>query len=141
MGLFVLKESTEYEQAKEIYDSLTPEQKKLSGINHYVDSERLLERVMYKYGKNPIGFCDAYKYSNSTSKVFLLIVVKPDYQGKGIASFLLKKMFIKLKSKNIDTIIWECEKLNESSYQLALKNGFKLKRQTKTQYILEKQII
>lgn len=115
-----------YEDALSVYNSLPPEsQQYLSHHDTYVDSkDNLLYRVVKKNKTGlPLGFMDVYKHEGSPDNGFVVVGVRPEYQGKGIGSGLLRKAIEQGKKRDMDSLIWGCMDFNEPSKKLALSVG------------------
>ena len=120
--------SRSYEDALSVYNSLPPEsQQYLSHHDTYVDSpDNLLYRVVKKNKTGlPLGFMDVYKHEGSKDNGFVVVGVRPEYQGKGIGSGLLQKAIEKAEARNMDNLVWGCMNFNEPSKKLALSVGGK----------------
>ena len=134
----VILERTDFDDAKEIMDSLSKEDKENSGMNHeYTDSNRIKFRYIERRDGKPVAFIDLYPFNNSDSVVYLLLAVKKEYRKQGFTKILLSKAIEWCKKNKIKKIKWYCEKSNEASYKSALANGFKLTSESKYQYRLE----
>jgi len=53
-------------------------------------------------------------------------MVHPDYQGRGIATKLLKALLVEAKKKGLKRAEAECAVANVASWKLAKKCGFKI---------------
>lgn len=126
----------DYDSAKEIMDSLSKEDLKLTDMDHEYRDVKVLYRYIYRSGNSPVGFIDVYPLNGKQDRGFILLAVKDGYRNKGIASMMISKALDYAMDNNMKYLEWRCNKANESSYKSALKNGFKLIRETKGQYIL-----
>lgn len=128
------KSKTNFEDHEKIYNSLDSKQKKfLTGENNsrrynetYDDYKYgLYKQVIYKVGKTPVAFCDAWLQQNKS--VELAIATDKRYQGKGYGSKVLRTLLEDLKidvgSKKISDIVYAPEIENEASNKTAVKNG------------------
>ena len=130
-----------YAEAKQVYDTLTPEDKKLcSPRGQYVDSPNLAYRYVYKISNVPIGFIDCYKYNGKNTSAFILLAVSPEYRSKGIAKQMLAKAEFNCKKLGFFHLIYRVDKENESSINLAKAAGFELQSETKNQMTFIKTI-
>lgn len=122
------KWASSYEDALSVYNSLPPEsQQYLSHHDTYIDSpDNLLYRVVKKNKTGlPLGFMDVYKHDGSKDNGFVVVGVRPEYQGKGIGSGLLQKAIEKAEARNMDNLVWGCMNYNAPSRKLALSVGGK----------------
>ena len=82
---------------------------------------------------NKKGFCEIYKFNGDPSIGFITIAVSPKYRHMGIADKLLNEAIRKAKKKGVNKLIYRVEKTNNPSKIVAVRNGFTLENQTKTQ--------
>lgn len=139
--------TNDYLHAKIIYDSLTPEERKNSGIGiEYKDvSYEVLAYRKVEYGMlhDPKGFVDVYRMKKngkySDINLYLLVIVRKFYRRQGVAKALVQQAIKDVIAKNPRekrNFYWRCERKNKPSLALALKCGFKLIDTTKTQCVL-----
>jgi RimJ/RimL family protein N-acetyltransferase len=90
--------------------------------NHYIT-------ILYIENEKPIGYAHI-DYDIINNKYWFGICVLSDYCGKGIGTKLIKKILTTFNSSDIDTLYLTVDKINTIAYNLYLKNGFKLERET-----------
>ncbi len=79
-------------------------------------------------------------YKNKTAEMGTWIAKK--YTGKGYGTLATKLFLDKIQKKfNLKTIIGVVSKNNVPSYKVLFKNGFKLKKELKSDFIYEKELI
>ena len=129
MSLFIIHENNTYKDSLSVYDSLPDNEKVLvAPRGRFVDSPALLIRI-----SNKKGFCEIYKFNGDPSIGFITIAVSPKYRHMGIADKLLNEAIRKAKKKGVNKLIYRVEKTNNPSKIVAVRNGFTLENQTKTQ--------
>ena len=129
MSLFIINENNTYKDSLSVYDSLPDNEKVLvAPRGRFVDSPALLIRI-----SNKKGFCEIYKFNGDPSIGFITIAVSPKYRHMGIADKLLNEAIRKAKKKGVTKLIYRVEKNNNPSKIIAVRNGFTLENQTKTQ--------
>ena len=129
MSLFIINENNTYKDSLSVYDSLPDNEKVLvAPRGRFVDSPALLIRI-----SNKKGFCEIYKFNGDPSIGFITIAVSPKYRHMGIADKLLNEAIRKAKKKGVTKLIYRVEKTNNPSKIIAVRNGFTLENQTKTQ--------
>lgn len=129
MSLFIINENNTYKDSLSVYDSLPDDEKILvAPRGRFVDSPALLVRI-----SNKQGFCEIYKFNGDPSIGFICIAVSPKYRHMGIADKLLNEAIRKAKKKGVNKLIYRVEKTNNPSKIVAVRNGFTLENQTKTQ--------
>lgn len=129
MSLFIINENNTYKDSLSVYDSLPDDEKVLvAPRGRFVDSPALLIRI-----SNKQGFCEIYKFNGDPSIGFITIAVSPKYRHMGIADKLLNEAIKKAKKKGVNKLIYRVEKTNKPSKIVAVRNGFTLENQTKTQ--------
>ena len=129
MSLFIINENNTYKDSLSVYDSLQDNEKILvAPRGRFVDSPALLIRI-----SNKKGFCEIYKFNGDPSIGFITIAVSPKYRHMGIADKLLNEAIRKAKKKGVNKLIYRVEKTNNPSKIIAVRNGFTLENQTKTQ--------
>ena len=129
MSLFIINENNTYKDSLSVYDSLPDNEKVLvAPRGRFVDSPALLIRI-----SNKKGFCEIYKFNGDPGIGFITIAVSPKYRHMGIADKLLNEAIRKAKKKGVNKLIYRVEKTNNSSKIVAVRNGFTLENQTKTQ--------
>lgn len=129
MSLFIINENNTYKDSLSVYDSLPDNEKVLvAPRGRFVDSPVLLVRI-----SNKQGFCEIYKFNGDPSIGFITIAVSPKYRHMGIADKLLNEAIRKAKKKGVNKLIYRVEKTNNPSKIVAVRNGFTLENQTKTQ--------
>ena len=129
MSLFIINENNTYKDSLPVHDSLPDNEKVLvAPRGRFVDSPALLVRI-----SNKKGFCEIYKFNGDPSIGFITIAVSPKYRHMGIADKLLNEAIRKAKKKGVNKLIYRVEKTNNPSKIIAVRNGFTLENQTKTQ--------
>lgn len=129
MSLFIINENNTYKDSLSVYDSLPDNEKILvTPRGRFVDSPALLVRI-----SNKKGFCEIYKFNGDPSIGFITIAVSPKYRHMGVADKLLNEAIRKAKKKGVNKLIYRVEKTNNPSKIVAVRNGFTLEKQTKTQ--------
>lgn len=129
MSLFIINENNTYKDSLSVYDSLPDNEKVLvAPRGGFVDSPALLVRI-----SNKKGFCEIYKFNGDPSIGFITIAVSPKYRHMGIADKFLNEAIRKAKKKGVNKLIYRVEKTNNPSKIIAVRNGFTLENQTKTQ--------
>ena len=100
--------------------------KKISSISHkkwYLNNEKR-EIYIIKYQKKKVGYI-RFDYKNTP---ILSWAISPEYRGKKIGEFSLKKF---LKEKKIKTCSASIDENNIPSLIMVIKNNFKLKKKNK----------
>ena len=137
--------SAGYKDALEVWNGLTPEEKKLvSPRGQYVDSPNLAYRYVKKVDGIPVGFIDAYNLKtgrgNSSRIAFLILAVGNQHRHQGITKELLKKAETNLTQRGYSAMQYRVEKTNTASIATANSYGFELKSQSTHQFIFQKQL-
>jgi ribosomal protein S18 acetylase RimI-like enzyme len=137
--------SAGYKDALEVWNGLSPEERKLvSPRGQYVDSPNLAYRYVKKINGVPVGFIDAYNLKtgrgNSSRIAFLILAVGNQYRHQGITKEMLKKAETNLAQKGYSTMQYRVEKTNTASVATANSYGFELKNETTHQFIFEKAL-
>lgn len=137
--------SAGYKDALEVWNSLSPEERKLvSPKGQYVDSPNLAYRYVKKIDGRPVGFIDAYNLKtgtgNSARIAFIILAVGKEYRARGITKEMLKKVETNLTQKGYHAMQYRVEKTNTASVATANSYGFELKSQSTHQFIFEKQL-
>ncbi|MBE3869153.1 GNAT family N-acetyltransferase [Vibrio parahaemolyticus] len=90
--------------------------------------------------KNTIlGICAVYLVDHARAYL-TLIAVRPDSQGLGVASFLLKEMESYLRDLNFCTVELEVYKTNSNALKLYSKFGYQTKAESEHSYYLIKYL-
>ena len=125
----IVIESNNYEDALEVFESLTDEEKNF--VSHrgiFVDSDRIIFRHIEYDKKKPIAFIDLYKDTENNDGI-IVYAIKKEYRNKGLAKKLLDIAIDYAKNDgNITNLVYKVTKGNNRSLKIA-KNlkDFKLK--------------
>ena len=122
-----------FENVKEIYESLTEQEKKfVCPSGRFVDSPHLVYR---KVEKGVLGYIEAYNF-NGTSKntAFVTLAVRKEGRGKGLGKKLLINCALWLKANGFKKLMYRLDKENIASEHLikSIKESY-LSSETKTQ--------
>lgn len=110
-----LKLSKYFSRIKSIYNSLSKKQKRfVSPSGRFVDSPKTVVRVIYS---NDEGFAEIYELKPREG--FLIMAVKPEFQGKGLGKRLLTRALELAKKKKLKTVIYEADRVNHPSIKFA----------------------
>lgn len=96
--------------------------------NHY-------KTLLYLDNNIPVGYAHI-DYDIVNNKYWFGICVLFEYYGKGIGTKLIKKTLEIFKNSDIDSLNLTVDKSNISAYNLYLKYGFTLQRETANIYIM-----
>jgi GNAT superfamily N-acetyltransferase len=96
--------------------------------NHY-------KTILYLDNNTPVGYAHI-DYDIVNNKYWFGICVLSSYQKMGIGSQLIAKILEYFNNSDIDSLHLTVDKVNTSAYNLYLKNGFTLNRETNTIYIM-----
>lgn len=130
-----------YQDAKQVYDSLSDEDKRLcSPRGRYVDSPNLAYRYVHRISNVPVGFIDCYKYNGKMDTAFILIAVDPHYRGQGIAKTMVENAIYTCRKIGFKKMMYRVEKENTASVRLAQSMGFEQTSETKNQITFTKSL-
>lgn len=130
-----------YQDAKQVYDSLSDEDKRLcSPRGRYVDSPNLACRYVHRISNVPVGFIDCYKYNGKMDTAFILIAVDPHYRGQGIAKTMVENSIRTCRKIGFKKMMYRVEKENTASVRLAQSMGFEQTYETKNQITFTKPL-
>ena len=107
------------------FNNKTPEQ---IIKNHY-------KTIIYMDNEIPVGYAHI-DYDIINDKYWFGICVISEYCGKGIGTKLINRILECFKDSNIDILHLTVDKSNLVAYNMYLKNGFKVKGETDTIYIM-----
>ncbi len=96
--------------------------------NHY-------KTLIYIEGDIPVGYAHI-DYDIVNNKYWFGICVLSSHYGKGIGTQLITKILEYFKDSNIDILHLTVDKTNIVAYNMYLKNGFTLQRETQNIYIM-----
>ncbi len=96
--------------------------------NHYTT-------IMYLDNDMPIGYAHI-DYDIVNNKYWFGICVISSHYRKGIGSKLITKIIEYFKNSHIDTLYLTVDKSNDVAYNMYIKNGFKVERETPHIYIM-----
>lgn len=96
--------------------------------NHY-------KTLIYIEDNIPIGYTHI-DYDIINNKYWFGICILSEHHGKGIGTKLIKNMLDVFINSNIDTLHLTVDKTNIIAYNMYLKHGFKLQRETDAIYIM-----
>lgn len=129
MSLFVINENNTYEESLSVYNSLSDNEKKMvCPRGRFINSPLTLIRL-----SNKQGFCEIYKYNGDPTIGFICLAVSPKYRHKGVADRLLQHAIRESIKKGIRKLIYRVVKSNKPSKTIAIRNGFSLESQSKTE--------
>lgn len=96
--------------------------------------------VLYAYRENILGYIAFY--ANRPEEAYIsLIAIKPEYQGDGIGSYLLKVSEIIIKERGISKIKLEVRKNNKSAIGFYKHLGFNIISDASDEsYYMEKKL-
>lgn len=123
----VEKSTDDYEAAKNVFDSLSENEKKsLTSNGQYSDSEYLVTRHVSKTrdGK-PMSFAEIERDPENSKVGYLSTATKKEYRGSGFSKNAIDKALTDANAKGIKQVYWETTKSNTASSSLAKKMGFK----------------
>lgn len=109
-----------FADVKAIYDSLPEDQKRLvSPRGTFVDSPSLQLRVL---NKDKTGFAEAYKLKGGPKdSAFVTLAVRPDAQGKGEATAIMRELISQAREKKIKKLIYRLASENDASRRVVQK--------------------
>lgn len=127
-----LMESVNFSQIKSIVDNIPKEE------HHLFYHGDVFKNSPYSVYRNAIfsssdkahgAFIEIYNMDKSHPNIGVVVIAAtPDARGKGYTDKLIQDAIKQMPSLGIDTLYWKCSNDNDFSYQLALRNGFKLNK-------------
>lgn len=119
------------EDIKDIIDTFTDSEKEDIG-GYFFDKYNTVYYDIEYDGSNPIGFIAVVSRIKGPHG-FVMLGVKKEYRGKGIAKKMANKMLNEFKhSKKCDTLTWNISFGNEASEKVAKSVGFKFYKKYNT---------
>jgi GNAT superfamily N-acetyltransferase len=91
--------------------------------------------LLYLENETPLGYAHI-DYDIINDKYWFGICVLSSHYGKGIGTQLINKILEYFKKSDIDTLHLTVDKTNTVAYNMYIKNGFKLQRETDNIYIM-----
>ena len=107
----------DYWRAKEIYDSLTDQEKQfVSPRGKFVDSDKILFReIIQNDEEQDVGFIDVYEFNNSKQVGFIVMAIHPDFRGQGYSRKLITSAIENCKKLGLRKLIYRCDTENINS--------------------------
>lgn len=126
---------------KEILDSLDEEQRSYLGNDYFIDKYKIIYFDINRVNGKAAGFITVVSRMEGPYG-FVMLAVKPEYQGKGIAKRMASKMIQEFKkSKKCRCLTWNIDFGNNASEKVAKDVGFKFYKKYKNHieydYIIE----
>ena len=130
----------DYWRAKEIYDSLTDQEKHwVSPRGEFIDSDKILFReIMQSEKGQDTGFIDVYEFNNDKKIGFIVMAVHPDFRSQGYARRLRTSAIENCKRFKMRKLIYRCDIENIGSLRSIKKDKrFTFVSKDNTHYIYE----
>ena len=130
----------DYWRAKEIYDSLTDQEKHwVSPRGEFIDSDKILFReIMQSEKGQDAGFIDVYEFNNDKKIGFIVMAVHPDFRSQGYARRLRTSAIENCKRFKMKKLIYRCDDENIGSLRSIKKDKrFTFVSKDNTHYIYE----
>ena len=130
----------DYWRAKEIYDSLTDQEKHwVSPRGEFIDSDKILFReIMQSEKGQDAGFIDVYEFNNDKKIGFIVMAVHPDFRSQGYARRLRTSAIENCKRFKMRKLIYRCDVENIGSLRSIKKDKrFTFVSKDNTHYIYE----
>ena len=130
----------DYWRAKEIYDSLTDQEKHwVSPRGEFIDSDKILFReIMQSEKRQDAGFIDVYEFNNDKKIGFIVMAVHPDFRSQGYARRLRTSAIENCKRFKMRKLIYRCDIENIGSLRSIKKDKrFTFVSKDNTHYIYE----
>ena len=130
----------DYWRAKEIYDSLTDQEKHwVSPRGEFIDSDKILFReIMQSEKGQDAGFIDVYEFNNDKKIGFIVMAVHPDFRSQGYARRLRTSAIENCKRFKMRKLIYRCDIENIGSLRSIKKDKrFTFVSKDNTHYIYE----
>ena len=107
-----------YEDALEVFESLTDEEKKFVTHNStFVDSDRIIFRHVEYKKEEPIAFVDIY--TGDPDEGVIVYAIKKKYRGSGLSSKLLDTAIDHVKNKTtLNKLIYKVDSKNKPSLNI-----------------------
>lgn len=130
----VIMNKISFSQIKKIVDNIPKEEHHLFYHgNEFKNSPYSVYRnaIFSSSNKNSGAFIEIYNLDKSNPNIGIVVIAAtPDIRGKGYTDKLIKDAISAMPSIGIDRLYWRCSNDNDHSYQLALRNGFKLEKRS-----------
>jgi len=137
----ILEEGKNFNDVKKVVDSLSEKELNYICSGTFKDSPFVKYRDIHYENGEPVGFIDIYVNPESKNKGSIVIAVKEDARGKGIAKNLISKALKKTSSiKDLEVLEWKADNTNKESIALAQYFGFKFETKTSDRTIFSKSI-
>ena len=119
--------STDFNDVKNIVDSLSNAELHNICIGKFVDSPYTIYRKVVLVKDDPAAFLDIYSIPSEMDKDEAVIVcaVKKKYRNKGLIKLCFDNCIESIRKAGINTLYWETDKNNVTSAKLAKSLGFK----------------
>lgn len=130
----------DYWRAKEIYDSLTDQEKHwVSPRGEFIDSDKILFReIMQSEKGQDAGFIDVYEFNNDKKIGFIVMAVHPDFRSQGYSRRLRTSAIENCKRFKMRKLIYRCDVENIGSLRSIKKDKrFTFVSKDNTHYIYE----
>ena len=114
----------DYWRAKEIYDSLTDQEKHwVAPRGKFVDSDKILFReVMQNDEGKDVGFIDVYDFNNDKQTGLIVMAVHPDFRSQGYSRKLRTSAIENCKKIGVRKLLYGCHIENTSSLEAIKKD-------------------
>ena len=114
----------DYWRAKEIYDSLTDQEKHwVTPRGKFVDSDKILFReVMQNDEGKDVGFIDVYDFNNDKQTGLIVMAVHPDFRSQGYSRKLRTSAIENCKKIGVRKLLYGCHIENTSSLEAIKKD-------------------
>lgn len=112
-------------------------------VDNYVKAMKgsYIYRDVYKENGEPVGFIDLYKFDPLDTSARIVIAVKEQHRGKGIAKKLIQGALEFAHTSGLEEVYYTAHYTNEASNELAKVNGFKydhdMKELKKNAYVMK----
>ena len=133
---------------EQLYSLLRENNSKNQGINILIPLQQYVEKIClhstiipYHVSNEMKGVVSYYNNDNEGEKAFLtLLLIKEDYQGKGLGKFLLEISIKDLKGKGFKYFSLEVLKNNIRAIKLYEAYGFEKKEDRGELWLMEKKL-
>ena len=114
----------DYWRAKEIYDSLTDQEKHwVTPRGKFVDSDKILFReVMQNDEGKDVGFIDVYDFNNDKQTGLIVMAVHPNFRSQGYSRKLRTSAIENCKKIGVRKLLYGCHIENTSSLEAIKKD-------------------
>ena len=114
-----------YNEALSIWEKLSDKEKFwVTPHGCFINSPRLICRLIKYVNNKPVGFVDAYKRKKSRT-AFIVIVILKEYRNQGIAHELIEQIENELQDKGYKYVEYIVFKENTKSISFAISCDFK----------------